>query len=133
MGPAFRSGSRPAANLIAMAPSAQHRGCLICGSPDLACGGHDPATKIALIERPQAPEQYTGPIVTALRPGPSGPYRARAREDEALDKGWEVLEGGTHIEELGGGWFRLPDGTKVQGEAKARSALNKARGPGGIK
>lgn len=116
-----------------MAPTAKHRGCPVCGSPDMACGGHDTITGMALIERPQAPKQYTGPIVEAVRPGPNGPYRVKAREDEAHDKGWEVVTGGTKLTKLGGGWWQLPDGSKHQGEAKAREALNKARGPGGIK
>lgn len=99
----------------------------------MACGGHT-VTNLAVIEQPQAPKKYTGEVIDAMRPGPNGPYRVKAKLDEALDKGWTVLTDITAgLTELGGGWYELPDGTKVQGAAKARSALNKARGPGGHK
>jgi hypothetical protein len=73
-----------------MAPSAKHRGCTICGSPDAACGGHT-ATGVAVIQIPQSSPKFSGPVVEAMRPGPNGPYRVQARQDEAEAKGWDII------------------------------------------
>jgi hypothetical protein len=102
----------------------------------MACNGNHATANVVAMQRPQSSPRYTGPVVEAMRPGPNGPYRVRALLEEARAKGWEVLtklEDDPELKATGGGWYELPDGTKVQGKAKARSALNKARGPGGHK
>lgn len=109
-----------------MLPSSpQTRGCLICGSPDKSCGGHA-ETEVKAVSTSAPAGKFTGPIIEAIKPGPNGPYRVRARLDEAEARGWKPImpEPETKAE---------PEPKKAKPKTKARTAKNKARTAGGDK